>query len=289
MMDLLIRTIEHAVLDTLPMIPVLVLLYAVLEYFSHERGIDLLASAGVSGRLGPLAGTLLGILPECGMSVFMTSLYLSRRITLGTLVATYLATSDEALPVLLAQGGQGAVIFKIAGLKAIVGIVAGYSLDFLLKRELYSGPPRQEFSSHVAEVVTELRRTAILRVVRHSINRTVRIYLWVLAITALLGVALHAGGTFEWLSTIPGHSWLEVILVGAFGLIPNCGASIAIAEGYLHAGLSFGATVAGLSAGAGYGPIVLIKDGDRRNAVRLLLICLLISIVYGFLVNVLFP
>ena len=101
----IIEILLSSITDTYLMVPVLLVLYFILEYFSHTKQLDLISSLKISGPLGPLAGTLLGIIPECGMSVFVTTLFLSRRVTLGTLVATYLATSDEALPVLIANRG----------------------------------------------------------------------------------------------------------------------------------------------------------------------------------------
>ena len=98
--------LSHSLSTTYLMIPVLFALYFILEYFSHTKQLDLISKLKISGPLGPLAGTLLGIIPQCGMSVFVTTLYLSRKVTLGTLIATYLATSDEAIPVLLANRGQ---------------------------------------------------------------------------------------------------------------------------------------------------------------------------------------
>jgi len=132
----IIEIILGSFADTYLMIPVLFLLYFLLEYFSHTKQLDLISKLKISGPLGPLAGTLLGIIPQCGMSVFVTTLFLSRRVTLGTLIATYLATSDEALPVLFAHLEQSEMIFYIIGLKFLIGVVSGYAVDFLLGNKL---------------------------------------------------------------------------------------------------------------------------------------------------------
>src|SRR3989304_8235058 len=113
----LVEILIGSLTDTYLMIPVLFILYFILEYFYHTKQLDLISRLKISGPLGPLAGTLLGIIPECGMSVFVTTLFLSRRVTLGTLAATYLATSDEALPVLVANRGEEMMILYIIGLK----------------------------------------------------------------------------------------------------------------------------------------------------------------------------
>ncbi len=155
----IIELLLGSLADTYLMIPVLFVLYFILEYFSHTKQLDIVSRLKISGPLGPLAGTLLGIIPQCGMSVFVTTLYLSKRVTLGTLIATYLATSDEALPVLLANRGQENTILYIVGLKLLIGIVSGYVVDFVLNKKLYEGDPPEVKSSHAVEIKHELEKT----------------------------------------------------------------------------------------------------------------------------------
>jgi len=273
----------HTLYDTLPMVPLLFLMYALLEYAYHKKGFDLLARTRVSGALGPIAGSLLGLLPQCGMSVFVTSLYVSGRVSRGTLVATYLSTSDEAIPVLLAHGNQWEAVGLILGIKFVAGTSAGYLLDLIGRRRLYAGPVVAKASSHVVEVQIELKETTASRVIVHSLRRTARIFGWVFGITLILGLLLEYSEIGNSLQALTAHPLLEVVILALFGLIPNCAASITIAEGFFHSWISFGGAVAGLCAGAGYGPIVLVKDGDRKEAVRLLVIVLGFSILTGLI------
>ncbi|MCX8010311.1 MAG: arsenic efflux protein, partial [Ignavibacteria bacterium] len=212
------------------------------------------------------------------------SLFLSKRISIGTLIATYIATSDEALPVFLAYGNQYVNILHLVIAKFIGGIAFGYLIDFLLTKKIYDGPERVAFSSKVVEVKNELERTKYWEIIKHSLERTLRIYLWVLSITLLIGLILFLFDLKEIILKTSIHPIIQIIITGIVGLIPNCGASIAIAQAYLLAGLSFSATVAGLSAGAGYGPIVLIKDGEWKTSIKLLGICLSSSILLGVLI-----
>ena len=110
---------------------------------------------------------------------------------------------------------------------------------------------------------------------------------WVVLVSVLIGLAVSSVGGESALAFAAGHRSLEVVGTALFGLIPNCAVSVAIAEGYLRGGLSYGATVAGLSAGAGYGPIVLFKEGDRRTAMWLMAVCLAISVTGGLIVGAL--
>lgn len=270
------------------MIPVLFILYFILEYFSHTKQLDLISRLKISGPLGPLAGTLLGIIPQCGMSVFVTTLFLSRRVTLGTLVATYLATSDEALPVLIAHRGEEMMILYIIGLKLLIGVISGYAVDQLLSKKLYDGPVPEVKSSHAVEIKHELESTKYKEIALHTLKRTLRIYFWVLLVTIAISFVLYFADGQRLVNSIQSHTNIQVIIAALFGLIPNCAASIAIAEAFLHTGLSIGATVAGLSTGAGFGPIVLFKDGKLKFALKALFICLAGAILWGYLINYFF-
>lgn len=281
----IIELLLGSLADTYLMIPVLFVLYFILEYFSHTKQLDIVSRLKISGPLGPLAGTLLGIIPQCGMSVFVTTLYLSKRVTLGTLIATYLATSDEALPVLLANRGQGNTILYIVGLKLLIGIVSGYVVDFVLNKKLYEGDPPEVKSSHAVEIKHELEKTKYKEIALHTLKRTLRIYFWVLLVTIVISFVLFLADGERLMSSIQSHPNIQVIVAALFGLIPNCAASIAIAEAFLHTGLSLGATVAGLSTGAGFGPIVLFKDGKLKFALQALLISLTAAIFWGYLIN----
>jgi hypothetical protein len=271
--------------DTYLMIPVLFVLYFILEYFSHSKQLDVISKLKISGPLGPLAGTLLGIIPQCGMSVFVTTLYLSRRVTLGTLVATYLATSDEAIPVLLANRGQESAILYLIGLKILIGVVTGYLVDILMSRKYYEGKSPEVKSSHAIEIKLELEKTKYIEIAYHTLKRTLRIYFWVLLITIAISFTLFFSNSEQLIKSIQSHPNIQVVVAALFGLIPNCAASIAIAEAFLHAGLSIGATVAGLSTGAGFGPIVLFKDGKLKFALQALLISLAAAIIWGYVIN----
>jgi hypothetical protein len=281
----IIEIILGSFADTYLMIPVLFLLYFLLEYFSHTKQLDLISKLKISGPLGPLAGTLLGIIPQCGMSVFVTTLFLSRRVTLGTLIATYLATSDEALPVLFAHLEQSEMIFYIIGLKFLIGAVSGFAVDLVFGNKLYDGPRPEVKSSHAIEIKHELEQTIYKEIAVHAIKRTLRIYFWVLLITIGLSLILFLVDSEQLVKSIQAHQNFQIFAAALFGLIPNCAASIAIAEAFLHTGLSVGATIAGLSSGAGFGPIVLFKDGDLKTAFRLLILVLIISVIWGYLIN----
>jgi len=158
----------------------------------------------------------------------------------------------------------------------------------LFTNKLYDGPLPEVKSSHAVEIRHELEKTKYKEIALHTLKRTLRIYFWVLLITIAISFVLFYSDSDRLIKSIQGYPNIQVVFSALFGLIPNCAASIAIAEAFLHAGLSVGATVAGLSTGAGFGPIVLFKDGMFRAALQALLICLAVAILWGYLINYFF-
>lgn len=274
--------------DTYLMIPILFILYYLLEYFSHTKQLDLISYLKISGPMGPLAGTLLGLLPECGMSVFVTSLFLTRRVSIGTLIATYLATSDEAIPVLIANREQMIYILYVLGAKLLIGIVSGYLIDMLVSKKFYEGKTPEVKSSRAVEIEVELHRTKYYEILIHSLKRTFRIYFWVYLITLVIAAMFAFTNSKEIVESLNVSPIIQIIITAIFGLIPNCAASIAIAEAFLHTGLSLGAAIAGLSAGAGFGPIVLFKDGEIKTSIKILFLTLGAAISWGLLIHFIF-
>ncbi|MGE3841188.1 MAG: putative manganese transporter [Vicinamibacterales bacterium] len=276
----------EALWDVLPMVPVLLVLYTALELLSHWQGFRLLTRSKLSDAFGPVAGAVLGVIPQCGVSVFMTSLFLSGRVSTGTLLATYLATSDEAIPVLLARGGTGRVLVVLVCIKIAVGAVAGLLVDAagIVPTAVEPVESRSWLRVHVE---TEMHQTAWLRALWHGLRRTLEICVWVFVLTFALGWLIDRVGLTRIALQAARHPYIELVATALFGLLPNCSASIAIAEAYLSGVLSFGATVAGLCAGAGYGPILLLRTSVLPTAARILALCLFFSLLAGLLARAL--
>jgi hypothetical protein len=264
------------------MVPLLFVLYAALELLAVDGGHRLAGIARSADSAGPVLGALLGVIPQCGMSVFMSSLFLWGRISRGTLVATYIATSDEALPVMLAHGRQGRLVLAIVAGKLVIAVLAGFLVDLVVRERYHGvhGPPPDE--ALAPRPCGTRHATNYGRLVRHALGRTLNIFGWVFAMTLLVGAVVHRVDGTAILEAATRHRFLGVIATALFGLVPNCAVSIAIAEGALRGLLPFSATMAGLSAGAGYGPILLLKEGSTRTAVSLLLTCLALSVTAGF-------
>lgn len=288
MLEEILHIAEHSLLDTLPVIPVLFLIYFLMEYFWHKKALDLLSFLRMSGKYGVVVATLFGLIPQCGMSVFFTGLYLGKRITIGALIANYLATSDEAIPVMLSHLNYGSAIGSIIGIKVLLGISAGYIIDALVSNKYFSGNPVEESKKDLVHVGMEKTGSEIKKMFKHSISRTLQIAGWVFGATFLLGIVIEFSRGANPLMALNAYPLAEIPAAALFGLIPNCAASIAIATGYIQSDLSFSAAVAGLSAGAGFGPIILFRQGKLSDSVRVLIYTLLASLTAGYIVHFIF-
>jgi hypothetical protein len=277
------NVLGESVRDTLPLIPILLLVYLALEYFSHRGGKDLVARLRITRRTGPVAGTLLGLIPQCGMSVLVTSFYLLKRVTTGTLVATYLATSDEAIPVLLAHRDGLPLVAGLVLIKSAAALGCGYAVDALVRSD---PDERVRDAARLApERAIHMAAVDWKDIVVHAVRHTARIFGIVFVVTTLIGFPL-AFGSRAWLPQLwTMHPDMQIVPVALFGLIPNCAISVAIVEMFLKGGVSPGAAIAGLSAGAGLGPILLVKDGSPQSAVRVLSFTLTAAVTTGLLVN----
>jgi hypothetical protein len=277
--------VTQAAWDALTMLPVLFVLYAALELLSHQEGSRLMRWSSAPGKLGPIAGAVLGIIPQCGMSVFVTSLFLAGRVTTGTLIATYLATSDEAIPVLLAHRQGLRSVLQLVGIKLAIGAVCGVLIDVVMGSPRHAaGASAARHSWIQAHVETEMHAAPWSRALAHSFRRTVEIVGWVFVVSVAIGGAVQAVGLDRIATSARRHPALEIVGAAMFGLIPNCSASVAIAEGYMRGVLSFAGAVAGLSAGAGYGPILLFRRGLLGTAGRILALCFGFALASGALV-----
>lgn len=224
-------------------------------------------------RLEPVVGSVLGLVPQCGFSVVAANLYSGRLITLGTLVAVFVATSDEAIPVLLSRPGSWGLIGRLMAVKLLLAAGAGLIIDAVYH-------PAPAHAAHTEEEACGCHHDHGGGIVRHALTHTMRIYFFVLAATILLQGGIQFLGEQRLAALLLGGSWLQPLVAALVGLIPNCAASIILTSLYLEGSLSFGALVAGLSTGAGVGLMVLLRT-NRRPRENAAIIALLVAVGAG--------
>lgn len=304
MADIIIDTF----LDGLKLLPFLFATYFVMEYIEHRMGQKAKHMIEKSGHLGPVLGGAMGVFPQCGFSAAASGLYAARMITLGTLLAVFLSTSDEMLPILISEQVSASVIFKLLGIKALAGIIAGTIVDLLVGR-------RQRDKTGIALTKDEAEwkgkrdKTGIALtkgetedegnrncgcencedgMLKSALCHTGNIFLFLLLVTFVLNTAIHFIGE-EFLTGLILNRPLFGHMIGALvGLIPNCASSVIITQLYLKGAMGLGAAMSGLLAGSGVGLAVLFRvNGNIRENIKITSLLYIIGIIGGIAVDML--
>ena len=275
MFDVLI----DALLDTAKLLPLLYLSYLLIDFIDKRSSAYRLNYLFIK-NLGPLFGALLGLVPQCGFSVIAAALFAQQGISAGTLVACFIATSDEALPMLLAYPSEYKSLGLLLILKLILAIIAGYALDlFIYKKKLNE---EDDFEIEISDPGCSCGSNSFM----NALNRTVKTGMFVLIINLVLGFILYAIGEDALSSILNVHPMIQPFAAALIGLIPNCAASILLVQLYVVGGLSFGSMAAGLCTGAGIGMAVLWKQNKNKKENTMLLIYMyLFSAAAGLLLQ----
>lgn len=273
-----------ALVDSAKLIPILFLTYLLMEYLEdriEEKTKNRLKQAG---HTGPIWGAMLGAIPQCGFSAGASSLFAGRVITMGTLIAIYLSTSDEMLPILISEAVNPLVIIKILVMKMVIGLVAGLAIDFVYIRVL----KKKEQEVDIHHFCEHEHCSCGHGILKPAIKHTLQITAFILVISFALNVIVEGIGLERIGESVLNKPIIGEILAGLIGLIPNCGASVAITSLYLNGVMSFGTMMSGLLVGAGVGVMVLIKvnEDKKQNAVIIMLLYA-IGVVAGILINML--
>lgn len=254
-MEMIVDVLMEAVADTLKLIPFLFVTYLAMEALEHKAGEHSERAVRRAGAAGPVIGALLGVVPQCGFSAAAATLYAGRVVSLGTLFAVFLATSDEMLPILIAEQAPLDMIAKVLGIKVAVGIVAGFAIDFALRMAHRAG----DDSMHIHELCEQEHCDCDDGVLKSSIKHTAQVTLFIFLITLVLGAVIELVGEDALAAFMSGNPALSVVASSLVGLIPNCAASVAITELYLEGALGAGAMIGGLLTSAGIGLLVLFR------------------------------
>lgn len=271
----MLDVILDSLIDTLKLVPFLFLAYLAMEYLEHRTGGKAQELLGRAGRLGPVLGGVLGIVPQCGFSTAASNLYAGRVISLGTLMAIYLSTSDEMLPILISAKAPAGMILKILILKAAMGAAAGLLIDVMLKR-------KQEGDSRIHDICEYEHCHCEEGILRSAISHTAQIALFILIVTFILNLVLFFAGENVLASLLLNRPVLGPVLSGIVGLIPNCAGSVAITQLYLQGSMGFSAALAGLLTGTGVGVLVLFRvNHHKAENLKILGLLYLIGVAAG--------
>lgn len=282
-MDFVLDILIDAAIDTLKLVPFLFVTYLAIEAIEHrasEKTEELIKKAGFAG---PLVGAFVGIFPQCGFSAAASTLYAGRVITLGTLIAVYLATSDEMLPVLLAEQADIGTIGAIMASKLIIGMLMGFLIDCIY-RAVRHGKHDKIDIHHMCEhdhcgcgkETGGILRSATV----HTLQVTLFVFLITLAINALIATV----GENALASFLDAQPVLSIVASATVGLIPNCAASVVITELFLEGTISTASMMAGLLVSAGIGLLVLFRaNASAKQNIAILALLWAIGILWGFI------
>lgn len=271
----MLHLIEHSLMDSLKIIPFLFIAFLFIELLEHKFSNKTKNVINKSGKFGPIIGSVLGIVPQCGFSVVATNLYITRVISIGTLISIYLSTSDEMLPIMLSRNVNIRIILMFLLTKFICGIIFGFLIDLMItnKKKIHN------FNYHMCdEVHCDCEHSLFKSAIKHTLST----FLFVMIITLALDILLEF--TSE---EIINKIFMKNNLFGPFigsliGLIPNCGASVMLTELYLNNVINFGTCIAGLLTGSGVAILVLFKSNKNiKENISIVSIVYFIGVLIG--------
>ena len=294
-MDFLLHVLEHSVRDTLALVPLLFLTYLAMEAIEHVASDRVRAAVERSGKAGPVVGAALGALPQCGFSAMAATLYAGRVVTLGTLVAVVLSTSDEMVPVFLAHQEPLGRLIAIMAFKVVAGVVVGLAVDVALRAWHRAGDGHVHIHElcerehcHCDDDHDHAQEHAHGRwsIVRSALVHTVQVTLFILVVTFVFGLAIEYVGQDALGALLANHPVRATFVSALVGLIPNCAASVAITELYLDGVLATGPMLAGLLASGGVGLLVLWRtNADARQNALITAFVYVVAVGVGLLVG----
>lgn len=296
----------EALTDSAKTIPFLLAIYVAIELAEAKFGGKIKKLARAAGKRAVLIGALAGALPQCGFSVVAAALYSQRLITIGALLAVFLSTSDEAVPILLSNPGSAPTAIILILVKIAIAIAAGSLVDSAFRETNQKTLARinafasgnddpnhhhEDQSGNMAccgHNATPTAKITFNNVFWHPIVHTAKIFVYIFAISLAIAAAFETIGQNELINIFYQNNWAP-ILAALIGLIPNCAASVAITEFYLNGLIGFGAAVAGLCASAGLGLLVLFREEkNKRHALMITTILFSISAITGFAIRLFF-
>lgn len=286
-MNFVINTIVDAFIDafidTLKLLPFLLVTYILMEYLEHKTSDKVRKVVSKAGKAGPVIGGFLGIIPQCGFSAAASSLYVGRVISLGTLMAIYLSTSDEMLPILIAERAPGMEIIKILAIKLFIGVIVGLIIDFLMRKK---GVDDHE---HIHEMCEHDHcHCGEGNILKSAFIHTMQIALFILAVNLVLNAIFEIVGESFIVALLENKGILGPIFASLIGLIPNCAGSVALTTLYIKGVLSLGSVIGGLLTGCGVGCLVLFRlNHDKKECFKILGMLYVIGVLSGIVVGLL--
>ena len=280
-MHKLIHSIEHSFLDSIKLLPFLFIAFLIIELIEHKLSNKSKKVISKSGKYGPILGSLLGLIPQCGFSVVATNLYITRIISLGTLISIYLSTSDEMLIILLTKNASIKTILPLLLVKFSIGMISGFIIDFILrnkkkKQETYSICEDEHCGCEHEE-----------NLFKSSLIHTIKTFIFIFLATFLITYIFELFGE-EYLSKLLlKDTIISPFITSLIGLIPNCASSVILTELYLSESINFASIISGLLTGSGVAILVLFKSNKNlKENITILSLIYGIGVISGIIITI---
>jgi hypothetical protein len=299
-MEEVLHILWHSFKHTIIILPFIFLVYVLIEVIEMYSVSTVKSKHMLRGKYSPLIASSLGLVPQCGFSVVATDLYAKKYISIGTLLAVFIATSDEAIPIMLSNPKSAIMLLPLLAVKFVAAILVGYSAHII--EGVWNKKHGVEYANHydhdhhddnddhsdiesvgccghnLGEQKTKLQRFLL-----HPLIHSLKIIAFVFAVNLALEIILHFVGEDNLAIALGVNTIYQPLVAALIGLIPNCASSVAITQLYVSGVLSFGACVAGLTANAGVAYMVLLKDKSNiKKNISIIGIMYVISVLIGF-------
>lgn len=271
--------ILDSIIDSLKLIPFLLVAFLIIELLEHKLNNKTKNIITKSKKVGPIIGSLLGVIPQCGFSVMATNLYITRIITLGTLISIYLSTSDEMLIIMISEKVEISLILKILLIKIFFGIVYGLIIDKIINKKKKDKETNYELCD---EEHCDCNHSILLSAIKHTLHITLFIFI----ITLIINTIFTLLGDNYLSKILLNNSILSPFITSLIGLIPNCAASVILTELYLNSTISLGALIGGLLTSSGSSLLVLIKNNkNKKENLSIILLLYALGVLSGIIIE----
>ena len=279
----MLHVIEHTLIDTIKLLPFLFIAYLIIEAIEQKAGEKTTKLIKKSGKFGPVLGSLLGIVPQCGFSAAASNLYAGRIITMGTLIAIFLSTSDEMLPILISEAVPAKTIIMILAIKVVIAIAVGMIVDLIFRKK-----QNEEAKEEIHKLCDEEHcHCEEHGVIRSSITHTLQIFVYILIISFILNLIIHFVGEETIAKLVLNVPVLGPVISSLVGLIPNCASSVILTQVYLENIISIGSIIAGLLVNSGIGILILFRvNKSKKENFTILGILYLVGVLSGIILDI---
>ena len=307
-MEHFIEILIHALKDSAPLLPWILLIYIVIELLQSKA--DLTKVNGFGGKLGPVVGAATGLIPQCGFSIMAAKLFEQKYITVGTLLAIFFATSDEAFIIMLSSGEGAVWVLPMLAAKVLIGVLVGYMADGVISLighrqvclEMQNSYVKNPNTTHeifmrayLEEKDVEVRCSCgrthdetrpFMNYFVYPLLHTLQVAAFIFLVNVLLTWIIHEVGEEVFAQFMQKNRFAQPFIACAIGLIPNCASSVVLTETFLSGGIAFGSCLAGLCSNAGMGFVVLLRNTRQwKRNLALIAVCYILPVIVGLIVN----